>query len=87
MTFLLYRYILVSETRKAHIKGEQNMYNMVYEYKNEKQARIRFVGKHGHKHFNSKEEAEKWATDNQIKPVKLQIWDDEIDCFSTIKAY
>ncbi len=63
------------------------MYNMVYEYTNEKQAGIRFVGKHGHKHFNSTADAEKWVADNKIKPVRLQIWDDDIDCFRTIKTY
>lgn len=63
------------------------MYNVVYEYADKIQGKIRFAGKYGHKHFNSQEEAEKWAVDNKIKSVRLQIWDDDIDCFSTIKTY
>lgn len=62
------------------------MYNVVYENATERQGKV-ILSKYGHKHFNSIEDAEKWIADNKIKAVSLQIWDANIDCFSTIKTY
>jgi hypothetical protein len=41
-----------------------------------------------HKTFNSKAEALDWVSNNaQITPIKLLVWDDEIDCFTTVREF
>jgi hypothetical protein len=40
------------------------------------------------KTFSNEEEAYEWVKDNpQYTPVKLGVWDEAIDCYSTIKVF
>ena len=41
-----------------------------------------------HKHFNNIKDAQMWVEqNNHITPLKLLVWDDSIDCYSTFKSY
>lgn len=62
------------------------IYNLVYEPINKNHGNI-LLGKYDSKHFDSIKNAEDWAKDKEIKPVSLGAWDDDIDCFRTIKKY
>lgn len=38
--------------------------------------------------FNSTKEAMNWVNENnEITPLKLLVWDEDIDCFSTIYEF
>ena len=38
--------------------------------------------------FKTEEETRKWiAETSDIKPLKLLIWDNEIDCYSTVETF
>ena len=41
-----------------------------------------------HKTFRSQEEALEWVDNNsQITPLKLLVWSDDIDCYSTVMKF
>ena len=65
------------------------MYNVVFEFTKKHEAKW-MTGKHGHKHFDNVAQAERWIEENKklgYKPLKLQVWDEGIDCYATIKTY
>ena len=38
--------------------------------------------------FNTEEAAREWiATAQNIKPLKLLVWDNDIDCYSTVETF
>lgn len=41
-----------------------------------------------HRQFDDTKQAQQWVDDNpQITPLKLLVWDELIDCFSTLRCF
>lgn len=68
------------------------MYRVSFKYINKVSDKFVVENNLGHKGgFTTEQEADKWVKQQKelgnIKPLKLLIWNEDIQCFSSIKTY